>query len=54
MAATEKSPSEQAVEIRKLIDDAQDRLTQAERALKTLVERLEAHEQDHDRSSESR
>lgn len=46
MAATEKSPSEQAVEIQKLIDDAEDRLTQAKRALKMLVERLEAHEEE--------
>ena len=44
MAATEKSPSEQAAEIQKLIDDAQDTLTQAKRALKMLVERLEARE----------
>ena len=43
-AATEKTPGEQAVEIQKLIEDAQDRLTQAERALKMLVARLEAHE----------
>ena len=46
MAATEKSPSEQAVEIQKLIDDAQDGLTQARWALETLVERLKAHEEE--------
>ncbi len=43
-AATEKTPGEQAVEIQRLIGDAQDRLTRAERALKMLVERLEALE----------
>jgi ATP-dependent Clp protease ATP-binding subunit ClpC len=46
MAATEKSPSEQAAEIQKLIDDAQDRLSQAKWALQTLVERLDAHEKE--------
>ncbi len=53
MGATEKSPSEQAVEIQKLIDDAQGRLTQAKWALKTLVERLEAHEEETEKGRRS-
>ncbi len=46
MAATEKSPSEQAAEIQKLIGDAQDRLSQAKWALQTRVERLDAHKKE--------
>ena len=41
MAETGKSSAEQALEIQKLIEDAQEKLAQATWALKTLVARLE-------------
>ena len=45
MSETQKSSAEQIAEIQKLIEDAEDRLTQAKWALKTLLRRLEALEE---------
>ena len=36
-----KSPADQVAEIRKLVQDAQDKLDQVTRALRSLEERLE-------------
>jgi hypothetical protein len=48
MAGTQKSSAEQTLEIQKLIEDAQEKLAQAEWALKTLVVRLEGSGEEHE------